>query len=589
MPTRRARWTAPLAAAAGLTGLFLSLASFNGSPATHSASAAQPVLQNLTLGESGGDATDAFIDQFEPDATHNGLTLRITGDTAAAKRWAGIQFDLASVPAGAQVTEATLTLSVATAPANLATLMPMRLQPSAVWNEAATWTGANASWNSGSLGNSTAVSTSATTIELDVTGDVAAYLTGTTNRGWALRIMGTAETVEFHSSEAADPNLRPQLAITYTASESLLSPAAATYAADGNYEDTYVSALDPNTARGALDTLSVGRTAADTQEALLRFPIGNEAGFPGSQVVEAHLVLGVTVHGGARTFSAARICQPGGLDTGILAGRTYQNLPYAALSSVQAASTAYTGNEQALSIDVTNIVQSWANGEPNLGIHLYQASPTGIDLVRFHSFNSGSVDGRPRLEVTYVDGSTPPAGTPACGATPTPTSTSTSTPTATPTTPTSTATATATATTSATVSATATPTKTSTPTATATPTSTIPTGPVASANLVVTNPTALIPRSRLAFHATDLLSNATGGVFIIKNKSNNQYWNQATGSWQANTVSNPAVLASTGSWLLEITGANRRLFVNSAVLVEFRATNGGVTYFSAVIPELVVR
>ncbi len=112
---------------------------------------------------------------------------------------------------------------------------------------------------------------------------------------------------------------------------------------------------------------------------------------------------------------------------------------------------------------------------------------------------------------------------------------------------------------------------------------------MASANLFVTNPIGFIPRSRLAFHATDLLSNATGGVFIIKNKSNNQYWNQATGSWQANTVSNPAVLASTGSWLLEITGANRRLFVNSAVLVEFRATNGGVTYFSAVIPELVVR
>lgn len=79
------------------------------------------------------------------------------------------------------------------------------------------------------------------------------------------------------------------------------------------------------------------------------------------------------------------------------------------------------------------------------------------------------------------------------------------------------------------------------------------------------------------------------GVFILKHKTTGYYWNNTTSAWQVGAFENPAVLSSTGNWILEIIGANRRLFANSTILVEFRAKNGQTTYTSATIPELTIR
>ena len=336
----------------------------------------------------------------------------------------------------------------------------------------------------------------------------------------------------------------------------------------------------------------------------MRFPATQEQGFAGGRVLEARLVLTVSVHGQARTFAVARVCQPASLGAaGAITSRSYANLPYAALASVQATSAAYDGEAAQVNFDVTSIVQSWANGEPNLGFGVYQSSPAKIDAVRFGSFNSESASIRPRLEVTYVAGSGVPGGTPVCGqatATATATSVSTATATNTPVTPSATPTHTstpvpaATGTPSPTATATATNTATATLTATATATATSsptpgPVAPVASANLLVLTSTGPVSRSRLAFEAIDQSLNLTEASFVIRNKTGGKYWSVALGAWQTTLVENPAIQYSVSKWILEISGAPRRSFAGTTVSVEFRGKSGAASYKSAVAPEMVIR
>ena len=590
--------------------LLLSLATLPG-PGARLAEAASPVTRTL---EITSEITDTFISQSAASVAHDGPTLAITGDSSvAAKQLSGMRFGLGTIPANASVTTAELVLQVFTPPATGVSVTPMRLLPTANWSEGATWTSTNAAWNAGSLGSSVSVSPDSTELRINVTNDIGAFLGGTTNNGWVLRIIGSSETLALHSSEAATAELRPRLVVQYTATESAFRPASA-YATDlpGSYEDTFLSALDAGATKGALDSLSIGRTSSDVTEGLVRFPATQEQGFAGGRVLEARLVLTVSVHGQARTFAVARVCQPASLGAaGAIASRSYANLPYAALASVQATSAAYDGEAAQVNFDVTSIVQSWANGEPNLGFGVYQSSPTKIDAVRFGSFNSESASIRPRLEVTYVAGSGVPGGTPVCGqatATATATSVSTATATNTPVTPSATPTHTATpvlaatattvpaatgtpsptATATATNTATATLTATATATATSTPTLG-PVAPVASANLLVLTSPGPVSRSRLAFEAIDQSLNLTEASFVIRNKTGGKYWSVALGTWQTTLVENPAIQSSVSKWILEIGGAPRRSFAATTVSVEFRGKSGVASYKSAVAPEMAIR
>ncbi len=582
--------------------LLLSLATLPG-PGARLAEAASPVTRTL---EITSEITDTFISQSAASVAHDGPTLAITGDSSvAAKQLSGMRFGLGTIPANASVTTAELVLQVSTPPATGVSVTPMRLLPTANWSEGATWTSTNAAWNAGSLGSSVSVSPVSTELRINVTNDIGAFLGGTTNNGWVLRIIGSSETLALHSSEAATSELRPRLVVQYTATESAFTPASA-YATDlpGSYEDTFLSALDAGATKGALDSLSIGRTSSDVTEGLVRFPATQEQGFAGGLVLEARLVLTVSVHGQARTFAVARVCQPASLGAaGAIASRSYANLPYAALASVQATSAAYDGEAAQVNFDVTSIVQSWANGEPNLGFGVYQSSPTKIDAVRFGSFNSESASIRPRLEVTYVAGSGVPGGTPVCGqatATATATSVSTATATNTPVTPSATPTHTATpvpaatGTPSPTATATATNTATATLTATATATATSssvpgPVAPLASANLLVLTSTGPVSRSRLAFEAIDQSLNLTEASFMIRNKTGGKYWSVAQGTWQTTLVENPAIQSSVSKWILEISGAPRRSFAATTVSVEFRGKSGVASYKSAVAPEMAIR
>jgi hypothetical protein len=114
--------------------------------------------------------------------------------------------------------------------------------------------------------------------------------------------------------------------------------------------------------------------------------------------------------------------------------------------------------------------------------------------------------------------------------------------------------------------------------------------PTSSTQLVVAAPAAgtSLPRSRLAFTATDGTLAPTAVKFIIKRSSDNKYWNASIGAWESNAVQNVAT-GSDGSWKLEVTGAARRQFVGTTVTVEVRATAGATTYVNATIPSIAIR
>ncbi len=570
------RRTVAATTALALAGALLLLVAVLGSRDPMMAHAATPITRDLEI-TSGFSDTD--IDEAEAALGHDGVTLTLTGDGASgSRRWVAVRTDITSIPADANVTLAELVLQIATPSTGALTITPGRLGSS--WTEAATWSGSAGGWNV-APGNSEPITAETTEVRIDVTLDISEYLDGTTNNGWVLRVIGGGDTVVFHSSEAVDANLRPRLEVQYSASSSVLVPGAGTYSSDsaGTYEDTFVSATDPDTTKSTLDTLSIGRTTTEVREGLVRFPVVSEPGFDGAQVLEAKLVLPISAHGSTRTFAASRICQPASLnDAGAIASRTYSNLPYGALSSIQATTSSYDGSSETLEFNVTAIVQEWANGEPNLGFHLKQTSQTSLEIVDFGSFNNGSAALRPRLEVNYVAGDGPNGGTPACGQatatatatfTNTATATATSTATSTPVTPTATSTP---VTPTATGTATQTPTQTATPTSTQTPTATAtagPSTPVPTANLQVLTSAGPVARSRLTFQAIDATQQLESGSFAILNPDTDHYWNGALGEWQEERFENPATKTSDTTWAFAIEGAARRQFVNITVTIEF--------------------
>lgn len=119
--------------------------------------------------------------------------------------------------------------------------------------------------------------------------------------------------------------------------------------------------------------------------------------------------------------------------------------------------------------------------------------------------------------------------------------------------------------------------------------------PTSTTQLVVVTPGdgAKVSRSRLTFSATTgTLSPAPTKVsFVIKRKSDNKYWDASTSAWVANVVMIDATAGTNASdpWTLAITGAGRRLFVNTTVVVEARAVSGSTNYVSQATPEIAIR
>lgn len=113
--------------------------------------------------------------------------------------------------------------------------------------------------------------------------------------------------------------------------------------------------------------------------------------------------------------------------------------------------------------------------------------------------------------------------------------------------------------------------------------------PTPSSQLVVIAPAGLVPRSRLIFTVNSGSLAPAQVEITIRRTSDNRYWNAQTAAWQADPVRNPAASAGSAAWTLAVTGADRRQFVNTTVVVEAFATAGSNQYVSQSTATIVIR
>jgi hypothetical protein len=183
------------------------------------ASAKLTEFTSCTLDSASGGIDDAYTQQDVPTTTHDLTVLDVNSDKQSKNQYTFIKFAslLTSCPhlTAANVMSATLTLVMTTAPGRAKTYTVSRVDP------AATWTGATLTWNNQPAVTSTTTTFASGTVTgtrtADVTIDVAAFATGTANKGWRIADLGvtTSDLGTFASGEFVTTASRPKLTIGY--------------------------------------------------------------------------------------------------------------------------------------------------------------------------------------------------------------------------------------------------------------------------------------------------------------------------------------------------------------------------------------
>lgn len=178
---------------------------------------------NLALGA----VEDTYVDQFDPTSAFGNLDRMEVrwfdgGMGLSEHNQSLLRFDLASIPAGATVTAATLTLHNTRATANAAGDVVLLSRVTSAWTEAQTWNlGLPSSVPSGVATPSVAGLTSSPAApEPWAVSGLAALVQGWvdapgTNQGLLLSTTGNLN-VRFATSEHATASARPKLEVTYT-------------------------------------------------------------------------------------------------------------------------------------------------------------------------------------------------------------------------------------------------------------------------------------------------------------------------------------------------------------------------------------
>jgi hypothetical protein len=157
---------------------------------------------------------DTYTDRSRPSTSFgSATTLQVSGRTSN-ERYAFVRFDLLScnAPAGATVDEATLTLTVASAPSSTRTLKLYRAGGS--WGESTRWNNQPAA---GASVTSSTVGPSSTTTTFQITDELEAIASGNAPlEGWQIRDSAatTSNIVASYRSEEAS-GAAPTLVVHY--------------------------------------------------------------------------------------------------------------------------------------------------------------------------------------------------------------------------------------------------------------------------------------------------------------------------------------------------------------------------------------
>ena len=230
----------------------------------------------------GGDAT---LNQASPNSNNVGPTLTVES-SASAKQRAIVEFDLSRIP-NVGIKQALLTLHVITPPPSSAGTLTY-----GAYDVATFWQPSSVTWNNrvettpwgipggdiGTVTNTTTVTHTSTTAQIDITPDVQGWYNGNPNYGTIVRDQtendATAATTVFGSKEATVATNAPELDVTFVQNVKNLSAAAGNAAVTLNWTipsaigtfktgESYVGVLILRRANLPVDKSSVPTDTAD--------------------------------------------------------------------------------------------------------------------------------------------------------------------------------------------------------------------------------------------------------------------------------------------------------------------------------------
>ena len=230
----------------------------------------------------GGDAT---LNQASPNSNNVGPTLTVESSASANQR-AIVEFDLSRIP-NVGIKQALLTLHVITPPPSSAGTLTY-----GAYDVATFWQPSSVTWNNrvettpwgipggdiGTVTNTTTVTHTSTTAQIDITPDVQGWYNGNPNYGTIVRDQtendATAATTVFGSKEATVATNAPELDVTFVQNVKNLSAAAGNAAVTLNWTipsaigtfktgESYVGVLILRRANLPVDKSSVPTDTAD--------------------------------------------------------------------------------------------------------------------------------------------------------------------------------------------------------------------------------------------------------------------------------------------------------------------------------------
>ena len=369
---------------------------------------------NLMLQPDAAAGQDAKIWSLNPDDVYPDDTEFI----AASWTWSGspgvyrslVKFDLSSIPAGANVTSATLDLyysdatgSAGQAGANAAELKRI----TAPWTESAvTWSNQPAVTDDNMVSLPQTTSASQDYLGIDVQAMVQDMVDNpATAHGFLLKLeteSGMA-SMKFASSDYPEAAQRPRLVVTYDVNSSV--DCFTLHPNGENGIDAKIWSVDPDGNYATDDEFIAAAWtwggSAGAFRSLLKFDL---SGVPsGAEIETATLSLyhnptsGSNGHEGANAANLQRVTMPWSENT-----VTWNSQPSTTSANQVALLTSTSETEDYPNVDVTALVQDMVNDPANShGFMLRLADETAFRSMKFASSDYTDAARRPKLEVCY--------------------------------------------------------------------------------------------------------------------------------------------------------------------------------------------